>query len=116
MLYELNWVLDAYRVYSTLKHEAEAAAQGRQAQGKTKSSKPEGLFRQVNKSLRFLRENPRHPGLRSHEYHSLTHPFDKDGKVWECYAQNQTPGAYRIFWCYGPKKNEITVIAITPHP
>lgn len=31
-------------------------------------------------------------------------------------AQNKTPGADRIFWCYGPEKGEMTIIAITPHP
>jgi hypothetical protein len=24
--------------------------------------------------------------------------------------------AYRLFWCYGPGRNQITIIAITPHP
>jgi hypothetical protein len=43
-------------------------------------------------------------------------PFDPAAKVFEAYAQNKTPGAYRVFWCYGPEQGEITVIAITPHP
>ena len=55
-------------------------------------------------------------GLHTHEYDSLEHPFDPQGKVFEAYAQNKTPGAYRIFWCYGPEKEEMTIIAITPHP
>lgn len=38
------------------------------------------------------------------------------GDVFESYAQNKTPGAYRIFWTYGPSKAEITILAITPHP
>ncbi len=59
---------------------------------------------------------PRHPGLQTPEYSSLEHPFDPAGKVFEAHAQNKTPGAYRIFWCYGPGKKEITLIAITPHP
>jgi hypothetical protein len=44
-------------------------------------------------------------------------------KIFEAYAQNNTPGAYRIFWHYGPdeitsKKRApvITIVAITPHP
>jgi hypothetical protein len=44
-------------------------------------------------------------------------------KIFEAYAQNKTPGAYRIFWHYGPdeimgKKRTpvITIVAITPHP
>lgn len=34
----------------------------------------------------------------------------------EAYAENKTPAAYRIFWHYGPGQDEITVIAIIPHP
>jgi len=37
-------------------------------------------------------------------------------KVFEAYAEQGTPAAYRIFWIYGPAKNEITILAITPHP
>jgi len=36
--------------------------------------------------------------------------------VFEAYAESKTPAAYRIFWYDGPGKNEITIIAITPHP
>jgi hypothetical protein len=36
--------------------------------------------------------------------------------VFESHAQNRTPGAYRVFWCCGPKQGQITLIAITPHP
>ncbi len=60
--------------------------------------------------------NPRHPGLKTHEYNSIENPYDPDTKVFEAYVQNRTPGAYRVFWCYGPRKSEITIIAITPHP
>lgn len=37
-------------------------------------------------------------------------------EVFESYAQNNTPGAYRIFWYYGPKRKMITILAITSHP
>ena len=37
-------------------------------------------------------------------------------KVFEAYAENKTPQAYRVFWHYGHKKSEITIIAITSHP
>lgn len=75
-----------------------------------------GLVKQIKKSLGFLQTNPRHPSLNTHEYTALPHPFDSKGKVFEAYAQNKTPSAYRIFWCYGPGKKQITIIAITPHP
>lgn len=76
----------------------------------------EGLFKQVEKSVKPLLQNPRHPSLQTHEYDSIPNPSDPNAKVFEAYAQNQTPGAYRLFWCYGPNKGEITLIAITPHP
>lgn len=75
-----------------------------------------GLEKQIKKSLGFLQTNPRHPSLQTHIFHSMENPFDPKNKVFEAYAQNRTPGAYRIFWCYGPQKTQITVLAITPHP
>lgn len=68
----------------------------------------------VIKSLRFMRENLKHPSLNTHKYDDLAGPNGED--IFESYAQNNTPGAYRIFWYYGPSKSEITIIAITPHP
>jgi hypothetical protein len=61
-------------------------------------------------------ENPKHPGLQTHEFSSIERPYEKSAKVFEAYVQNRTPGAYRLFWCYGPDKGEITIIAITAHP
>lgn len=68
----------------------------------------------VRKTLRFLSENPRYPGLRTHEFTVLKGP--KGEKVFEAYAEQSSPAAYRVFWYYGPEKNQITIIAITPHP
>ena len=36
-------------------------------------------------------------------------------KVWQSYLENNTPGAGRIFWVYGPGREEITVIGVEPH-
>jgi hypothetical protein len=77
----------------------------------------EGLakrYKAVSKALLLLAANPRHPGLSTHEFSSLTGL--KGEKVFEAYAEQSTPAAYRIFWFYGPARNRITVIAITPHP
>jgi len=111
-----KWTPTARKQYDALCAEARARHEARDVSHKTKSTKQEGLFKQVRKALGLLQSNPRHPGLQTHEYRSLPHPFDPAGKVFEAYAQNKTPGAYRIFWCYGPDKREITIIAITPHP
>lgn len=68
----------------------------------------------VKKALGYLQVNPRHPGLNTHKYTSLRGLNNEE--VFEAYAENNTPVAYRIFWHYGPGKQCITVIAITPHP
>lgn len=83
----------------------------------------EGRFaaKQVKKALGYLEANPRHPSLYTHEFTSLKGA--RGEKIFEAYAQNKTPGAYRIFWHYGPdiisgKKRTavITIIAIVAHP
>jgi hypothetical protein len=81
--------------------------------GATKTLKKQ--FKAVVKALKFLRDNPRHQSLNTHKFTSLTGP---DGvEVFEAYAENKTPGAYRIFWCYHPPKlNTILVLSITSHP
>lgn len=75
-----------------------------------------GLVKQIKKTLGFLQTNSRHPSLQAHIFHSLENPYNPHDKVFEAYVQQYTPAAYRLFWCYGPKKSQITVIAITPHP
>jgi hypothetical protein len=71
-------------------------------------------YKAVSKCIRFLAENPKHPSLNTHKYSSLTGANGEE--VFEAYAQNKTPGAYRVFWHYGPSKREITLIAVTAHP
>ena len=68
----------------------------------------------VKKALAYLERNPKHPGLNTHEFTSYSRRLGQ--KVYEAYAENNTPGAYRIFWYYGPGKNIITILTITPHP
>ena len=102
--------------YRDLESRARRSLNGRNENRKAKASPVEGLFKQVHKTLELLGRNPRHPGLKTHEFSSLLNPFDPAEKVFEAYAQNRTPGAYRVFWCYGPRKKQITILAITPHP
>ena len=72
------------------------------------------VLKSVAKALSYLQQNPRHPGLKTHKYGALIGMNGEE--VFEAYAQNNTPGAYRVFWFYGPGKKEITIIAITSHP
>ena len=68
----------------------------------------------VVKALKFLLANPRHPGLQTHKYSSVKGPHGEE--MFEAYAEQNTTGAYRIFFCYGPAKSVITVVEIIPHP
>jgi len=78
----------------------------------TKSKK--SILNAVVKSLKLMSVNLRHPSLRTHKFSAIKGPEGED--VFESYAQNNTPGAYRIFWHYGPEKGMITILNITPHP
>jgi hypothetical protein len=71
-------------------------------------------YKAVRAALGKLQNNPRHPGLNNHKYNSKH--GENGEEVFEAYAENNTPGAYRVFWHYGPGKDLITVIAITAHP
>lgn len=77
-----------------------------------------GLHRQlkaVRKALGLLQTNPQHPGLNVHPFKG--EPCPHGDTLFEAYAQNRTPGAYRIFFCYVPaQRGRILVVAITPHP
>ena len=97
-MFEVEWTKEAEETYNQLK--AELSQKKR--------------YNAVKKTIKFLAENPRHSSLHTHEYFSLKGPNRE--KVFEAYAEQKTPAAYRVFWYYGPSRGIITVIAITPHP
>lgn len=76
--------------------------------------KEERLYRRLKKAILLLADNPRHPGLHSHEIDVLTKRYGIS--VWESYLENNTPAAGRIFWAFGPDRGEITILSIMPHP
>jgi len=94
---------------------------GGQLGARAADSAKKGIYKQVLKTLGLLEANLRHPGLSTHEYESV---WGENGeRVWEAYAQNQAPGAYRVFFHYGPDEGSgrkripiLTIVAITPHP
>lgn len=73
-----------------------------------------GVAKAISKSIGLMCSNLRHPSLHTHKYDNLRGPNNEE--VFESYAQNKTPGAYRIFWYYGPGRKRITVLEICPHP
>ena len=116
MVFTLVWTEKARDTYNQLRSKAISSLDARLKKKEFKASPAEGLFKQVKKCLDLLMEDPRHPGLSTREFRSKNHPHTQGGKVFEAYVQQKTPGAYRLFWCYGPEKDQITIIAITPHP
>lgn len=70
-------------------------------------------YKAIKKTLKLL-QNPRHQSLQTHEFTSLFGP--KGEKIYEAYAEQNTPAAYKVFWYYGPGRKQITVIAFTAHP
>jgi len=74
----------------------------------------EKLFKKFVKTINFLRHNPQHNSLSTHEIKALSRRYGI--KVWQSYLESKTPSAGRIFWVYGPDKHQITVIGIEPHP
>lgn len=98
MAFKLHFTSEASQVLELLADDAGAAVK----------------LRKVNKALGLLQRNPRHPGLQSHEYVSITGPTG--GKLWESYVENRTPRAWRIWWSYGPERDYITIDSIGPHP
>ena len=97
-LFELEWTDEAKSVYKLLKGNPSEKAR----------------YKAVRKTLKLLGENPRHPGLQTHPFYSLEGPHGE--KVFEAYAQQNAPAAYRVFWYYGQIRGTITVLTITAHP
>lgn len=80
----------------------------------TASKGEKELYQKLGKTLVLLASNPRHPGLRTHDIEELTHRYGI--RVWQSYLENSTSNARRLFWVYGPNKNNITIIGLEPHP
>ncbi|MBQ4182570.1 MAG: hypothetical protein II619_03290 [Bacilli bacterium] len=71
-------------------------------------------YKLLHKTLKLISENPKHPGLHTHEIDELTARYGV--KVFQSYCENRNPRAMRIYWVYGPRKDYITVIGVEPHP
>ena len=98
MQFKLKYTITAESQYKALKNNSSDAKR----------------FKAVRKTLGLLTNNPRHPSLNSHKYDLFQGTNGEE--VFEVYAENKTPAAFRVFWHYGPGSRVITVIAITPHP
>ena len=72
------------------------------------------IYKLLHKTFVLLSQNPRHPGLNSHEIDELT---ARTGiKIFQSYCENNKPAAIRLYWAYGPEKDYITILGVEPHP
>ena len=97
-MFELEWTEEAKAIYDLLKANPSEKIR----------------YNSVRKTLQYLGKNPRHNSLQTHPFLSLEGPNGE--KVFEAYAQQKTPAAYRVFWYYGSKRGTIIVLTITAHP
>jgi len=82
----------------------------------------QGVLKQVRKTLGYLETNLHAKSLQTHKHESLTRRYKRE--VFEAYVQQNTPGAYRTIWHYGPDEIDksgkripiITILFIMPHP
>lgn len=87
-------------------------------QTKSKSGTLKGtdalLYKKWGKALSELASDPFYPALKTHEIESLSKRYGK--KVWQSYLENKKSKAMRMYWVYGPTKDDITIIGLEPHP
>lgn len=88
-----------------------------EAKKSLKDLKKQGQIKKLKKikiAFEKLQEDPRYPGLHTHK-HTLFRRKSCE-EIFQSYIENKTPAAFRVFWHYGPDKEVITIVAITPHP
>lgn len=56
------------------------------------------IFKKLVKALKLLQNDPKYPGLRTHEISQLSKRYGI--KVWQSYLENNKPSAGRLFWVY----------------
>jgi len=71
-------------------------------------------LRKIKECIEKIQQAPRYPGLHTHKNESIKTYSDED--TFQSYVENKTPGAYRVFWHYGPDSYMITIISVTSHP
>lgn len=78
------------------------------------SAKELRLFRKWKNGMKHLASDPFYPSLQTHEIEPLSRRYGM--KVWQSYLENNTSRAMRMYWVYGPNRQDITIIGLEPHP
>ena len=62
-----------------------------------------------------IRDNPKHPGLETHQYSDLENPYDKKQKVGRPTFKTKHPAPTSL-WCYGPRRGWLTLFLLHRTP
>lgn len=79
----------------------------------TLSGEERTLLERWAKAIRWLRRDPSHQGLRTHEIDALTRRYGRT--VFQSYL-GQGEQARRMYWAYGPGRRKIPIIGLESHP
>ncbi|MDO4478734.1 MAG: hypothetical protein Q4B73_06835 [Lachnospiraceae bacterium] len=72
------------------------------------------IYKKWGKALKLLAMDPWYPSLHTHEIEALSRRYGM--RVWQSYLENKKSDAMRMYWVFGPDKEEITIIGLEPHP
>lgn len=72
-------------------------------------------WKRVNKALRLLADDPRHPSLNAHKWDILRGDGPSGEDIWTAYVENHTPSAWRLFYFF-PKTERGTIVLVSVEP
>jgi len=71
-------------------------------------------LKKIRKTQRLLAEQgPAYPGLNTHQIQNRTGPHGEP--VYQSYVENRAPSAWRMWWMYGPREDQIMLLDAGPH-
>lgn len=110
---KIAWSEQASAQYAKLRAYALAAVGANRDSGATSSQM--GVFKNVMKCVDLLAADPQAADLQVTAIDGIEHPFDPAAKVFEAISSQQMGDGCRVFWCHGPKDDQITLLTIAPH-
>lgn len=80
------------------------------------ASSDRARWRKINKALKLLAADPKHPSLAVHKYDDYAGAGPSGEDIWIAYIENHTPGAWRLLFYYDRKvRGRIIVTRFEAH-
>jgi hypothetical protein len=109
---KIVWSEQASAQYTKLRAYALAAVGANRESGTT--SPQMGAFKDVLQCVDLLAADAQPAELCSIAIDGIEHPYDPAAKIFEASRPHSDADGCRIFWCHGPKDDQITLLTITP--